>query len=269
MDANYKTLDWSLAFDGPWGPEAHAAFRRGGYDALVLGAGPANSLLESLDFVLDLVGLRSLKVSAKVKRDDAAFMVATLEELVLATGSKSAVPRDALQSRLSRLVMSHRGGMVAARHWPALQSLRLDHQTEDCTFLGDASGLVALHLEGRRRPGSLTGIEACPSLRAITSIAYPIASTAPLKGLRNLREVRLLSLPPAQKHGTIDLRDLAQAHLEELWLSGARELRGLESLSGHPRLRSFRLLNQVLAPADRDAVGSLPPRVRVSLVDCE
>lgn len=268
MDASYRTLDWSLAFDGPWGAGGLTAYRRGGYDALALGAGPKDSLPESLDFVQDLEGLRSLKVSAKVRRDDAAFRVETLEELVLATGSRNAIPQEAVQPRLARLVMSWRPGLKVSRHWPALRALRVDHRTEDCTFLGEASKLISLHLEGRRRPGTLQGIEACPQLQSLKSVAYPIASTEPLGRLQNLRQVRLLSLPPSEAHGTIDLLDLAHAPLEELWLSGCRDLRGLETLSIHEGLRAVRIMNQELSPGNRAALGALPTRLRVSLVDC-
>lgn len=192
-----RVLDWDLGFDGPWSADARRRYAEGGFDGLYLRPGARDHTPPNLDFVLDLPGLRSLNVTSRVQRDEAAFRVDTLETLTLATGSRRTVPPDTWQPSMRSVLLTWRPGIEAGRFWPALESLRVDfHAGDDCRWVGEARALRQFELHARRQAGSLDGIEAAVALQGLRVINYALSDTAPLRPLSQLREMRLLSRPP-------------------------------------------------------------------------
>ncbi|GGI07541.1 hypothetical protein [Isoptericola cucumis] len=266
-EASIDVLDWCLDFDGPWSAAAATRFRDGGYSGLKLYG--RQDPPPDLDFVAELPGLKSLYVHAQVPRDTGAFRVDALVELTLVTGSRQSVPRETTQPGLRNLCMGWRPGVEVGTHWPGLERLRMLQCAEDCRWLGRAEALRYLEFEGRGRPGALEGLEACPLLQILKTIRYPVLDSAPLAGLTQLEEVRLLSRPPAPPHELINLEHLQQAPLRRLWLSGPKVLRGLETLSVHNSLGDLRLVDYQFSEDERALVGALPKRIRAGLLDGE
>ena len=266
MTTDFKILQWSGAFDGPWSAIGERRYRDEGFDGLSITGGqgwnPPN-----LEFLHELDRLRFFSAHAKVRNDLAAFTVASLEELVLATGSNRRVP-DVAQSVLRSLVVMDRPGLDVAEHWPALESLRIGTwRGTDLHLLGTAEELGSLHIEGRRQSGSLEGIETCPSLREIVIVDYSIASSSPLRQLRKLTNVSLMAAPPSAPHGNIDMLDITSLELRSLWISNASALVHLEALAEASALRSVRLLGCRLTSTDRRTLLSLPGRMHVEIED--
>jgi hypothetical protein len=261
----FKIMQWNGSFDGPWSEVAERKYREGGFNGLSI-AGSSDWNPANLDFVLSLDEIRSFSVRARVQQDLAAFMVSSLEELALATGSKRKIP-DTTQAELRRLVVMNRPGLEVAAHWPVLESLRIGSwRGDDLRFLRGASELRSFYAEGRRQSGALEGIEECLSLRELVSVNYSISQTRPLRELQLLSEVRLMAAPPAKPHGIIDLVDLAGPELKKLWISNASGFRNTGALAGAEKLREVRLIKCNLTESDMLVLGALPNRVRVDIV---
>jgi hypothetical protein len=260
----FKIMQWNGSFDGPWSEDAERKYREGGYNGLSI-AGSSDWNPANLDFVLSLDEIRSFNVRAQVQQDLAAFMVPSLEELTLATGSKRKVP-DTTQDELRRLVVTNRPGLEVAAHWPALESLRIGSwRGDDLRFLERASQLRSFYSEGRRQSGTLEGIEECQSLRELVSVNYSISQTRPLRELEMLSEVRLMAAPPTRPHGIVDLVDLVGPELKKLWISNASGFQNTDALTGAEKLREVRLIKCNLAESDMLVLGALPNRVRVDI----
>lgn len=265
----FHIMHWNLAFDGPWSPEADARYREGGHDGLYLTPGPKESTPRDLDFILALDGLRSLNITSRIQRDEAAFRVLTLEKLVLATGSRRPVLPETRQTAMRQLLLTWRKNLDLAVHWPAVEWFRLDfHPGEDLRWMGQAEDLRHLDLWGRRQRGCLEGIQGCSSLSTLIMTNFAVDATSPMSELTKLRKVRLGSRPPGPPHRLVDLQDLASAALEELWVSDAQVLRGVHTLAGHQRLREVHFTHCPLSEADRRVLAGLPRRVQVRLIDC-
>lgn len=263
IDSVYS-LDWDLDFDGPWSAAAVTRYANGGYNGLTL-SGRRNPP-KNLDFLSDLPGLRSLTVNAMVADDAAAFALPILENLVLATGSRRRVPSGTKQPRMRRLMLGVRPGIDVATYWPNVEWLRLPQAGEDCHWLGNCAQLRHLQLEGRRRVGTLEGVENCPNLQTLRSSNYPLCDVAPLSSLAQLQDVRLISRRPGPPHKRVDLCAFEQSSLRRLWLSTAQILNGLESLARHDRLVEVRILDHVWSSAERAAIADLPRPLQTALL---
>lgn len=260
----FKIMQWNGSFDGPWSEDAERKYREEGFDGLSI-TGSLDWNPASLDFVLSLGRIRSFNVRAQVHQDLAAFMVASLEELVLATGSRRKIP-DTTQAELRHLVVTDRPGLEVAARWPALESLRIGSwRGGDLHFLVGASELRSFCSEGRRQSGTLEGIEDCLSLQELVSVNYSISRTTPLRDLEMLSEVRLMAAPPTRPHSIIDVADLAGPELKKLWISNASGFRNTEALAGAEKLREVRLIKCNLTDADMLILDALPNRVRVDV----
>lgn len=220
-----------------------------------------------LEFLHRLPGLRFLSVYARVKNDIAAFTIPTLEDLTLVTGSRLRVPEE-VQPVVKHLVLTDRPGINISMHWPVLESFSLGSwRGTDLHLLNDASRLRHLDVEGRRQAGTLEGVETCASLEELITVDYPIKDTAPLRGLRSLREIRLLAARPTAPHGIINISDLSGSRLTKLWLSNAANIRHLDALANISSLREVRLIDCRLTSADRQFLDSMASRVKVELVN--
>jgi hypothetical protein len=80
--------------------------------------------MPDLEFPHTLAGLRVLRVQVRVKDDRSAFLIPSLEEFSLVTGSRVRLP-DAVQPSLRNLVMAYRSAIELVSRWPQLQSFRL------------------------------------------------------------------------------------------------------------------------------------------------
>jgi hypothetical protein len=260
----FNIMQWNGSFDGPWSEDAERKYREGGFDGLSITGGPDWNPA-SLDFVLSLDRIRSFNVRAQVRQDLAAFMVASLEELVLATGSRRKIP-DTPRAELRRLVVTDRPGLEVAVHWPVLESLRIGSwRGGDLRFLVGAGELKSFYSEGRRQSGTLEGIEDCLRLQEFVSVNYSIGRTRPLRELEMLSEIRLMAAPPTRPHSIIDVADLAGPELEKLWISNASGFRNADALMGAEKLREVRLIKCNLTTSDMLVLGALPNRVRVDV----
>jgi hypothetical protein len=260
----FKIMQWNGSFDGPWSEDAERKYREGSFNGLsVTGSSDWNPA--NLDFVLSLDGIRSFNVRAQVQQDLAAFMVPSLEELALATGSSRRIPH-ATQAELRQLVVMNRPGLEVAAHWPALESLRIGSwRGDDLRFLRGASELRSFYSEGKRQSGTLEGIEECLSLSELVSVNYSISQTRPLRELEMISEIRLMAAPPTRPHSIIDLVDLAGPELKKLWISNASGFQNIDALTGAEKLREVRLIKCNLTESDMLVLGSLPNWVRVDI----
>jgi hypothetical protein len=256
-------LQWDWSFDGPWSEAAESRYREGGFDGLSLTT--STSTLPDLEFLHRLPGLRALSVQGRVKNDVAAFLIGSLEELSLVTGSRVRLP-EAVQPALRNLVMANRPGIEVASRWPALESFRVGMwRGSDLQMLSGARKLVRFYAEGRRQAGSLEGIEGCRSIEQIIMVDYSICGTAPLRGLSMLSELRMLAAPPAGPHQDIDISDIADSRIRTLWISNAPVLRHMDALLEMRFLRNVRLIKCHLEAADRQVLDSLSARAKVEI----
>lgn len=263
--SDFKILHWSGSFDGPWSEDAERRYREGGFDGISITANSTEPLAD-LELLSALHGLRYLSVRARVRNDLAAFRVPTLQGLSLATGCKLRLP-EVIQPSLRDLVLTDRPGLEIDAHWPSLSSLRIGQwRGSNFQFLGNSRNLARLYVEGRKQRGDLGGIENCGSLAELISVNYPIRDTAPLRDLEMLSEVRLMTAPPASPHGQIDIADLSGPYLQRMWVSNAPELLNLEALLECPRLLELRFVKCRLSDSDRRLLGSLPARVKVTII---
>lgn len=264
--ADYRVLQWSGSFDGPWSEAAEKRYREGGFDGLILT--PSSTWTpQDLEFLLRLPGLRLFSLQAKVKNDIAAFAVPSLEELALVTGSRLSIS-EVVQPRLRELVLTDRPGINVSMHWPALESFKLGTwRGTNLQLLDGATRLRRFHVEGRRQAGTLAGVESCESLEALQTVNYSIKDTAPLRGLRSLTELRMMAAHPTASHGIIDISDLSGSRLIKLWISNAASIRQLPVLADLPSLREVRLIDCRLTAADRQFLDILAARARVQVIN--
>lgn len=119
----FNIMRWDGGFDGPWGPAAFERYRSGGYDGLSVT--PSSEWTpRNVSFVRDLQGLRYFSLNARVSDDLDAFLVESLEDLTLVTGSRRQIP-EAFQPHLTALCLTDRSGIEAASRFPHLERLRV------------------------------------------------------------------------------------------------------------------------------------------------
>jgi len=262
----FKVLQWSGDFDGAWADGGVERYRREGFNGLDLTPGgewtPAD-----LEFLEELEGLRFLEVRGKVPDDLVAFRHEELEELTLATGSRRRVP-EVVRPQLKALCLADRPGVEVAQRWPNLERIRIGGwRGIDLGQVVGAARLSRVYLEGRRQQGTLRGVETCTSLTELISINYSIEDTAPLTGLDNLREVRLMAASPTPSHGRVSFADLAGPDLRRIWISNARNLLDFDALRSLPRLRELRLIECAVGAPDAELLTSLPASVDIRIID--
>lgn len=262
----FKILQWSGDFDGAWADGGLERYRREGFDGLDLTPGgawaPAN-----LGFLEELEGLRFLEVRGKVADDLAAFRHVELEELTLATGSRRRVP-EVVRPRLKALCVTDRPGVEVAQRWPNLERIRIGGwRGADLGQVAGAQRLNRVYLEAKRQRGTLRGLETCTALTELISINYAVEDTAPLSGLHNLREVRLMAASPTPSHSRVSFADLAGPELTKIWISNARNLLDFDALRSLPRLRELRLIGCALRGSDAELLKSLPASRDVRIID--
>jgi len=260
----FRILQWDWSFDGPWSEVAETKYQEGGFNGLSLSG--TSDTLPDLEFLHRLAGLRVLRVQARVRNDASAFLLTSLEELSLVTGSKVPMP-GAVQPALRNLVMAYRPGIEVASRWPGLESFRVGMWRDaDLQMLSGARKLARFYAEGRRQAGSLEGIEGCISVEQIIIVDYSITSTAPLSALNILSELRMMAAPPAPAHENINLADLPNSRLRKLWISNASRLDHVEALVEMPLLRDLRLIGCRLEDADRSVLDMLSARAKVDVL---
>lgn len=262
----FKILQWSGPFDGPWSAEARTRYLIGGYDGLSITAGQDWKQNE-LGFLEELAGLRYLSLNVRLKNDLRVFLIPSLEELTLNTACGLALP-EGIQPLVRRVVMLDRPGLEVGRRWPEIESLRIGAwKGISLEFLGDARKLSMLYLEGKRQPGGLAGLEACSFLRELRSVNYAISDTAPLRGLRNLISVDMLAARPTGPHGRIDLADLSGSDLRRLWISNAPQISHVEALLEIPSIREIRFIDCGLDGRQRRLLESMSLKGGLRLIN--
>ncbi|XVV00550.1 hypothetical protein ACQPW3_24305 [Actinosynnema sp. CA-248983] len=258
--SGYRVLHWYADVDGPWSPVALDRYRDQGCDGLVLVPGPEWTP-KDLAFVLDVPGLRYLALERRFRDDTHAFLVESLEELSLVTGSSRPVP-EVVRPNLVRLCLTHRPGIFVAARWPNLAELRLGGwRDEDLGVLAGAAKLRVLHVEGKNQRASLHGIED-GDLEVLEVLSAGLPDLSPLAGMSSLRELKLMG-PPKNVHGVLDVSVLASAPLVKVWMSNAAGVTGLPHLARNPALREVRLIN--CGVGESEVREALPPRVRVTV----
>ncbi|WP_309113072.1 hypothetical protein [Saccharothrix sp.] len=257
--SGYRVLHWYADVDGPWSAVALERYRDQGCDGLVLVPGPEWTPPD-LSFVLDVPGLRYLALERRFRDDTHAFLVESLEELSLVTGSSRAVP-EVVQPNLVRLCLTNRPGISAAR-WPNLEEFRLGGWRDaDLGVLAGAGKLRVLHVEGKNQSASLHGIEGS-SLEVLEVLDAGLPDLGPLAGMSSLRELKLMG-SRKNTHSVLDVSVLASAPLVKVWMSNAAGVTGLSDLAQNPALREVRLINCGVGEAE--VRGALPQRVRVTV----
>jgi hypothetical protein len=253
-------MSWQFR-DEVWSKRAVEEFHRSGYDGLSMLPGSA-WWPDSLAFLLELEGLRWFNFSGRLNDDLDVFRVPSLEGLLLKTGSRRKVPK-VVQSRLGRLYLADRPGLEVSERWPSLEDLRIGRwKTADLSILKGADAIKLLELEGSRRPGALDGIESCKEIESLVVTDVGMWSLEPLRGLDNLKEVRLMTRDGC-RHETLDLTDITSPNLTRLWLSNANGLIGVDSLAEHSMLQDIRFLGCELSKSDLAALADLPSHVKV------
>lgn len=262
----FKILQWSGSFDGLWSDEARVRFLDGGYDGLSI-TGGREWRENGLSFLEELAGLRYLSLNVRLKNDLRAFLIPSLEELVLNTACGLALP-EGVQPFVRRIVIPDRPGLDVGRRWPELESLRIGAwKGLSLEFLRDAHKLSTLYLEGKKQSGGLAGLEGCPLLRELRSVNYAISDTAPLRGLRNLVSVDLMAARPTGPHGRIDLADLSGSALRRLWISNAPQIFHVEALLEIPTIREIRLIDCGLDVRQQRVLESMPLKGGLRLIN--
>jgi hypothetical protein len=265
-NADYRVMRWSGSVDGPWTAEATARFREGGFDGLMI-VPSGDWAPADLEFLRDLSGLRRFSYSGRLQNDVTALMLAGLESLALATGSRRRVP-DVAQPDMRSVTLTDRPGINAGTKWPALESLRIGTwRGSDFAMVAGSPNLARIYIEGKRQQGTLVGLDACPLLEELTLINYSARGTAPLRALDRLRDVRLLAAKPTHPHGPIDFRDFSSARLERIWISNAPQIQNIPALSELPALRQLRLIDCPIDVAARQVLDDLPRRVSVEILE--
>jgi len=263
----FRTLQWSGSFDGPWSAEARARYLDGGYDGLSVSAGQ-EWMQNDLGFLRELAGLRYLSLNVKLKNDLPAFTIPSLEELVLNTACGLALPKDEIQASVRTVVIPDRPGLDVGRRWPEIESLRVGAwKGVSLNLLEGAPKLSTLRLEGKGQSGGLAGLEACTSLKELRSVKYGIRDTSPLRDLKNLVSLDMMAARPAAPHGRIDLADLSGSELRRLWISNAPEIFHVEALLEIPTVREIRLIDCGLSDRQRRVLESMQLKHGLRLIN--
>ncbi|MEV5630275.1 hypothetical protein [Micromonospora tulbaghiae] len=255
---DYRTLHWTVEVDGPWSPTAVERYITGGYDGLLYRA-PRGVKHRSLEFLLQLPGLRSLTVHGRVADDSAVNEIESVEHLVLLTRSPVPLAVDRLQ-RLHSLTVDARPDMSGVRGLTGLEALYLAwwHGT-DLSFLGDKPHLRRLRLDGRPARLQLDGIEACTALTSLEVLDYRVAALAPLRGLTRMETILVSGPRKLPADNDLDLRDLsAMPHLRSLRLIAAGMIRSLRPIKALPQLRDLRLNEVVIGDGDLSPLFRMP-----------
>jgi len=220
--------------------------------------------LRDLTFLSDLQELCLLGIQTKVKDDRAAFTLAGLEELALITGCRQPIPECHLPV-LRRLVLVERDGMDCRKR-PALEELKVGvWRTGGVDFLSGGTRLRNVELEGKYQTVSLAGIETCELLEVFCATDAALEDLAPLRGLRNLRELRLVSRLKA--HGSLDLGEITSPALERLSIGAAIELKNIASLANLPSLQQLQLVDVPLTKGDHAVLNGMSDRVDVTILN--
>ncbi|MFI7511201.1 hypothetical protein ACIBSS_30745 [Micromonospora aurantiaca] len=212
---------------------------------------PKGSRLRNLEGINALRGLRYLEVTGRVDDDTAAFGVDALEELVLATRCRVAIPAIAAP-KLQRLGVDDRPGKENIAPLPRLRSLFVWlFKGGDLCFLEGLRNLVELRLEGGPGDVSLRGIEGCSSLEEVEIVGMRVASLQPLASLSQLRRCWLIGSPKFKSEEILDLEDLSNlTQLEELRLTFAGSVRTVDPVRAMASLREIRLRGTRIADGD-------------------
>ncbi len=257
---DYRILRWYADMDGPWSAVAWQRYRDQGCDGLVLVPGPEWSPPD-LAFIRDLPDLRYFSLERRFDPDTEAFLVDTLEELSLVTGSRRPVP-EIVQPNMVRLCLTDRPGIDLATRWPGLEEFRLGGwRGSDLRMLEGAGRLRLLHVEGRNHRSSLDGVENC-DLEVVEVLSTSFADLRPLSGMSSLRELKLMG-SVKNGHGVLDLSALASSSLEKVWISNAAEVAGLAHIAESSTLRDVRLIK--CGVMESEVRQLFPRRVRVDV----
>jgi hypothetical protein len=255
---------WWQPDDGPWSEAATQRYLDGGYHGVYLQLGRGTKS-PHLEFLREVPGLRYLEVNGKVIDDTAAFRIPELEELILLTGSKRAIPTLEDLAELGRLGIDDRPGKESIRHASKLQHLTIWRwKGPDLRFLASSSQLRSLRIEGTMNLVSLAGVEGCPDLREIEMTQLRVDTLQPLAQLSSLKTLRLIGSPRIDETPHLDLVDIVGLrNLEQLTLTYAGEVRSLRPIARMPALTEVRLRGTHLVDNDLEPLSALPPTVTV------
>jgi hypothetical protein len=234
-----------------WFDDVAAAYAKGGYDGVYLKIG-RGVRLRGLAELQALPNLRYLEVLGSVKDDTAAFGLPALQELVLTTRCKVAVP-DTPASGLEDVGIDDRPGKENLARLPGLRSLAVWLLRDpDLGFLRRAHRLERLHIEGTGQRLSLEGIEMCTPLEDVEILEVLVDGLRPLSGLSDLRRLWLIGMPDAAGDpALLDLEDLTALHqLEELRITYSGAVRSVQPLTKMPALRDIRLRGTRIADSN-------------------
>ena len=255
---DYRTLHWTAEMDGPWSPAAVERYVTGGYDGLLYRP-PRGVEHRSLEFLLELPGLRSLTVHCHVADDSAVNEFATLEHLELLTRSTVPLAVDRLH-QLQNLAVDARQDLSGVRGLTGLEALYVaGWRGTDLSFLGEKSSLRRIRLDGRPTRLQLDGIEACTALTSLEVLDHRIPTMTPLRGLTHVETILVSGPRRMPADNDLDLSDLsAMQDLRSLRLIAAGMIRSLHPVAALTRLRDFRLNEVVIGDGDLSPLFRLP-----------
>jgi hypothetical protein len=271
MRTDYRVMWWTggslpwVEGGGPWTEEARRRYTDGGYDGLFYQfERPVTQ--SDLGFLTELPSVRYLEVVGDVRDDTAAFTLPELEELILATRCRRAIPSPVpAQPQLKRLLVNTRPNMEAIHDMPRLHDLTVYLWTgQDLRFLGPKPVLERLEVEGMLRFFSPTGVDGCTAITDLRVTEARVQTLAPLGTLTTLRRLRLIGSSKVPGDNSLDLSDLqALTNLEELRITYGGRIRSLWPVLSFPRLRDLRLRGTAVMDGDLAPLDRLPPTVTV------
>jgi hypothetical protein len=255
---DYRTLYWTGEMDGPWSPATVERYVSGGYDGLLYRP-PRGVKHRTLDFLLELPGLRSLTVQCHVADDSAVNEIGTLEQLQLLTRSKVPLAVDRLH-QLQNLAVDARQDLSGVQGLTGLEAVYVaGWRGPDLSFLGDKPNLHRMRLDGRPTRLHLDGIEACTALTSLEVLDHRIATLTPLRGLTHMESILLSGPRKLPPDNDLDLTDLAAMQdLHNLRLIAAGMVRSLHPIAALRRLRDLRLDEVVIGDGDLSPLFELP-----------
>ena len=254
--------------DGSWDLAAlRESYLDGGFEGLNLRF-MSPPPFPSLDFLADYDDLRYLEINTgRLNGDLPAFRLPALEELILLTRSSRAIPGFASPA-LARLGFDDRPGKELIAGLDRLRDLLIWRwRGPDLGFLGDKPPpLRVLRLDGTgRQEVSLAGIENCANLAELQVGESRVCSLAPLAGLQDLQELRILPRYRAAGESVLDLDDLlGLKNLRQLHLIYVGAVRSLRPLLQMPALRDLCLGPVDVADGDLSPLYDLPDSVELA-----